>query len=230
MTNDNGALLHLANIRKVYQMGEVEVEAIKNVSLDIQAGEFIAIVGPSGSGKTTMLNIAGCLDLPTEGEYYLNGQDVMAMNDKQVSHLRGEGLGFVFQNYSLLNRASALVNVEMPYLYKHRCGNKERARELLEKVGLGDRVNHRPTEMSGGQQQRVAVARALMNNPFLLLADEPTGNLDSHAGQELMDLFDKLNREQGLTIIMVTHDAEVSARAKRIVHMLDGEIEHDLQN
>lgn len=230
MTSENGALLHLENIRKIYQMGEVEVEAIKNASLDIQAGEFVAIVGPSGSGKTTMLNIIGCLDLPTEGTYYLQGQDVMAMNDRRISQLRGEGLGFVFQNYSLLNRATALTNVEMPYLYKYRSGNKNRAKELLEKVGLGDRTNHRPTELSGGQQQRVAVARALMNDPFLLLADEPTGNLDSHSGQELMDLFDQLNHEQGLTIIMVTHDADISARAKRTVHMLDGEVEHDEHN
>ncbi len=230
MPSDNGALLHLESIRKVYQMGEVEVEAIKDVTLKIYPGEFVAIVGPSGSGKTTMLNITGCLDLPSHGEYYLQGKDMMAMNDKQISQLRGEGLGFVFQNYSLLNRATALTNVEMPYLYKHRSGNRERAKELLEAVGLGDRLNHCPTEMSGGQQQRVAVARALMNNPFLLLADEPTGNLDTHSGQELMDLFDKLNQEQGLTIIMVTHDVDVSERAKRIVHMRDGLIEHDQIN
>ncbi len=223
----NGPLLHLENISKIYHMGEVDVHALREVDLQVADGEFTAIMGSSGSGKTTMLNVLGCLDLPTTGTYRLNGRDVTTMSDRQISRLRGEGIGFVFQNYSLLSRFSALHNVEMPRYYRDRRGDHSRALELLTLVSLEDRAHHEPTELSGGQQQRVAVARALMNDPFLLLADEPTGNLDSQSGDTLMDLLDRLNREQGLTIIMVTHDAAIGERARRVVRMQDGRIVDD---
>lgn len=223
----NGPLLHLENISKIYHMGEVDVHALREVDLQVADGEFTAIMGSSGSGKTTMLNVLGCLDLPTTGTYRLNGRDVTTMSDRQISRLRGEGIGFVFQNYSLLSRFSALHNVEMPRYYRDRRGDHSRALELLTLVSLEDRAHHKPTELSGGQQQRVAVARALMNDPFLLLADEPTGNLDSQSGDTLMDLLDRLNREQGLTIIMVTHDAAIGERARRVVRMQDGRIVDD---
>jgi len=223
-------LVHLEGVSKVYRMGEVDVPALRHVDLTVQEGEFTALVGASGSGKTTLLNIIGCLDQPTTGRYWLRGTETTSMSDRQISRLRGEGIGFVFQNYSLLNRFSALHNVELPRYYRAGRGDRKRALELLDLVGLGDRVKHRPTEMSGGQQQRVAVARALMNDPFLLLADEPTGNLDSASGQALMDLLQSLNEERGLTIIMVSHDAEISARAKRVVHLHDGVIVDDTAN
>lgn len=224
---NGNSLVRLEEISKIYQMGEVEVPALRRVDLTVSEGEFVALVGSSGSGKTTLLNVIGCLDAPTAGKYYLRGVDTTTMGDRRISRLRGEGIGFVFQNYSLLNRFSALHNVELPRYYRTRRGDRKRAMELLTLVGLADRARHRPTELSGGQQQRVAVARALMNDPFLLLADEPTGNLDSTSGQALMDLLQSLNEERGLTIVMVTHDAEISARAKRVVHIHDGIIVND---
>ena len=217
-----GPLVELTNVSRVYEMGEVDVHALRTVDLKIWPGEYTAIVGPSGSGKTTLLNLIGCLDLPTEGIYRLRGEDVTGMGDRRVSRLRGAGIGFVFQGYSLLNRATALQNVEMPMYYLKGRGDRQRAMELLSLVGMADRAKHRPTELSGGQQQRVAVARALMNDPFLLLADEPTGNLDSHSGQGLIELLERLNAERGLTIIVVTHDPDISGRTRRVVHMQDG--------
>jgi len=226
----SSALIELSGVTRVYEMGEVDVHALRGVDLLVEKGEFTAIVGASGSGKTTLLNVLGCLDLPTAGTYRLNGRDVTTLNDRQISRLRGEGIGFVFQNYSLLSRFSALDNVEMPRYYRDRHGDAKRARELLELVGLADRAKHKPTELSGGQQQRVAVARALMNDPFLLLADEPTGNLDSKSGDALITLLESLSTEQGLTIVMVTHDSDVSARAHRVVRMADGAVVDDTRN
>ncbi len=223
------ALVQMEGVSKIYRMGKVKVPALQGVDLRIEPGEFTAIVGPSGSGKTTLLNLIGCLDLPTEGTYHLKGRDVRALSDGQLSRLRGEGIGFVFQDYSLLRRFSALRNVELPHYYANGRGNRQRASELLSQVGLADRVRHRPVELSGGEQQRVALARALVNAPFLLLADEPTGNLDTKSGDELMDLLEGLNKEQGLTVILVSHDPAISARARRVIHLLDGRIVADDQ-
>jgi putative ABC transport system ATP-binding protein len=220
-------LVDMENVSKVYHMGQVTVPAVRGAKLRIQQGELTAIVGPSGSGKTTLLNLIGCLDLPTEGTYRFQGRDVRTLSDGQLSRLRGEGIGFVFQDYSLLRRFSAMRNVELPHYYARGRGNRQRALELLAQVGLADRARHRPTELSGGEQQRVAVARALMNDPFLLLADEPTGNLDTKSGEELIALLERLNEEQGLTVIMVTHDPAISARARRIIGLLDGQIVAD---
>ena len=220
-------LVHMEGVCKTYHMGEVNVPALCEVDLRIETGEFTAIVGPSGSGKTTLLNLIGCLDLPSEGTYRLKGQDVRTLSDGQLSRLRGKGIGFVFQDYSLLRRFSALRNVELPHYYAHGRGNHQRALEMLSVVGLADRVRHKPTELSGGQQQRVALARGLMNDPFLLLADEPTGNLDTKSGEELMDLLEGLNRDRNLTLILVSHDPAISARARRVIHLLDGRVVGD---
>jgi putative ABC transport system ATP-binding protein len=220
-------LIDMQGVSKVYRMGQVKVPAVREVNLRLESGEVTAIVGPSGSGKTTLLNLIGCLDLPTEGTYRLRGRDVHTIGDAPLSRLRGKGIGFVFQDYSLLRRFSALRNVELPHYYATGRGNRPRAIELLGRVGLADRVHHKPTQLSGGEQQRVALARALMNEPFVLLADEPTGNLDTKSGDELMDLLLQLNAEEGLTVILVTHDPAISARARRVVHMLDGRIVED---
>ena len=220
-------LVEMQNVSKIYRMGKVDVPAVRGASLTIQEGEFTAVVGPSGSGKTTLLNLIGCLDVPSEGTYHLRGQDVRLLSDAQLSRLRGEGIGFVFQDYSLLRRYDAMRNVELPHYYARGRGNRQRALELLAQVGLAKRAHHRPTELSGGEQQRVALARALMNGPFLLLADEPTGNLDTKSGEELINLLEELNREQGLTLILVSHDPTISARARRIIHLLDGQIVGD---
>ncbi len=220
-------IVEMENVSKVYQMGRVEVPALRGVNLRIQRGEFTAIVGPSGSGKTTLLNLIGCLDLPSEGSYRLQGRDVSRLGDAQLSRLRGQGIGFIFQDYSLLRRFSALRNVELPCYYARARGDRKRAQALLAQVGLAERSRHRPIELSGGEQQRVAVARALMNDPFLILADEPTGNLDSASGQQLLDLFARLNEEQGLTMLIVTHDPAISSRARRIIRMRDGQIVAD---
>ena len=220
-------LIEMEHVSKIYEMGAIDVHAVKDVSLRIQPGEFTAIVGPSGSGKTTLLNLIGCLDMPTEGMYKLQGQDVTRMSDRRISRLRGQGIGFVFQNYSLLQAFNALRNVQMPRYYSDGRGDRKRARELLETVGLGKRAKHKPLELSGGEQQRVAVARALMNDPFMILGDEPTGNLDTTSGQELVDLLKRLNQEQGLTVLLVTHDPTISAQARRVIHMVDGEIVED---
>ena len=227
MSDTNTPVVELENVSKIYPMGRVTVTALRGINLRIRQGDFIAIVGPSGSGKTTMLNVLGCLDLPSEGLHYLQGHDVASLSDAQLSRLRSRGIGFVFQNYSLLPSFSAVRNIELPHYYATGRGNRKRAMALLEQVGLADRARHKPTELSGGEQQRVAVARALINDPFLILADEPTGNLDTHSGDALMSLFKELNEKQGLTIVIVTHNSAVSAEAHRLIRMRDGEIVSD---
>jgi len=218
-------IIALDRVSRVYQMGHVEVPALAGVSLQVHEGEFLAIVGPSGSGKSTMMNILGCLDRPTTGEYRLAGTPVGELDDDGLAHLRSRTIGFVFQSYNLLPRTSALDNVATPLLYQgvSRAKRAQRAREALERLGLGDRLDHEPTELSGGQQQRVAVARAIVTEPALILADEPTGNLDSHTGAEVLALFRELNAA-GRTIVLITHDTEVAAAAGRQVHLFDGRV------
>ena len=222
------AVIVTRNLRREYLMGTERVHALQGVDLTIRRNEFVAIMGPSGSGKSTMMNMIGCLDTPSEGEYWLNGHRVSELDDDALARIRNREIGFVFQTFNLLPRASALANVELPMVYagvpsKER---RERARKMLEQVGLGDRVNHRPNELSGGQRQRVAIARALVNNPSILLADEPTGNLDSVTSQEIMALLETL-WEQGQTIIVVTHEAEIAAHARRQVILRDGRVSRD---
>ena len=210
-------------IEKVYRMGEVEVNALCGVSVKIKQGEVVSIMGPSGSGKSTLMNIIGCLDRPSSGEYYLDGELVSNMSDDQLAVIRNRKVGFVFQNFNLLSRSSALLNVELPLRYAGVTdGRKQRAIKALEAVGLGDRVNHKPTELSGGQQQRVAVARAIINNPAIIMADEPTGNLDSKSGEEIMQLLLNMNKEFGTTLIIVTHDSKISDRTQRVIRLYDG--------
>jgi putative ABC transport system ATP-binding protein len=221
-------MLRLANITKRYRMGEVEIGALCGVSLDIRRGELIAVMGPSGSGKSTLMNIIGCLDRPTAGTYTLDERDIGSLTDDELAHVRNARIGFVFQSFNLLPRFSALKNVEMPLIYGGVPAQARRARALpvLEQVGLADRVDHRPTELSGGQQQRVAIARALVNDPPLLLADEPTGNLDSRSGAEILDILTGLNR-RGVTILIVTHDHDVAARCRRTITLRDGTVVGD---
>jgi putative ABC transport system ATP-binding protein len=221
------ALIELRNLSKTYDLGEVKVTALNGVSLDIHEGEFVALIGPSGSGKSTLMNTLGCLDRPSAGSYLLAGKEVAGMNREQLAHVRNRRIGFVFQNFNLLSRTTALENVEVPLLYNTDClrrDRKKRASELLKRVGLGDRLDHKPNQLSGGQQQRVAIARALVNRPPILLCDEPTGNLDTRTSREIMELFDKLNREEGLTVILVTHDLDVARRARRALVLIDGEV------
>jgi putative ABC transport system ATP-binding protein len=216
------------NLRKIYQMGDVEVQALRGLSCKIDRGEVVAIVGPSGSGKSTLMNILGCLDHPTSGDYYLDGEHVSDLRDDQLANIRNRKVGFVFQSFNLLSRATALSNVELPLRYSgNRNGRKDRAREALTAVGLGDRMTHRPTELSGGQQQRVAIARAIVNNPAIIMADEPTGNLDSKVGQEIIDLLLNLNKERGTTLVIVTHDPNVATIAQRIIHIKDGIVDSE---
>jgi putative ABC transport system ATP-binding protein len=214
------------NLTKTYKMGAFEVHALAGVSFSIRRGEVVSIMGPSGSGKSTLMNILGCLDRPSTGEYYLDNERVAKMNDDQLAGIRNRKVGFVFQNFNLLPRATALSNVELPMRYSSESkGRIEKARKALESVGLADRIRHKPTELSGGQQQRVAIARALVNDPAIILADEPTGNLDSRSGREIMDLLLNLNRDRGTTLIIVTHDPVVAARTQRVIRLQDGLLE-----
>lgn len=222
-------MIELDTVTKTYHMGEVKVGALQGVSLRIERGEMAAIMGPSGSGKSTMMNIIGCLDVPTSGQYILDGKDVARLGDDQLAEIRGRQIGFVFQTYNLLPRLTALANVELPLVYGKGRDRKRRSLEALERVGLSDRASHRPTELSGGQQQRVGIARALVKEPSILLADEPTGNLDSHSSEEILSLLEKLNRDDGLTVIIVTHESEIAARTRRVISMLDGKMVSDNQ-
>lgn len=221
-------MIQLEEIDKAYQMGSMTVPVLKDINLVINEGEYVAIMGPSGSGKSTLMNLIGCLDRPTAGHYYLNDEDVSKADDRKLADVRNRYIGFVFQQFQLLPRMTAQKNVELPLVYAGVSQNErtERAIEALKKVGLGDRKDHRPTELSGGQQQRVAIARALINNPSLILADEPTGALDTSSGQRIMALFDQLHQE-GRTVVLITHDPEVAARAQRQILLRDGEIVED---
>jgi len=215
-------MIEVEQVTKVYQMGETEVRALNGVSFRIDTGEWVAITGPSGSGKSTLMAILGCLDSPTSGSYRLDGLDVAQMRDDQLAKVRNQKIGFVFQQFNLLARASALENVELPLLYSSQNHRRDRATAALEAVGLKDRLGHRPNELSGGQQQRVAIARALVSEPSILLADEPTGNLDSKTGKEIMELFSDLHRTRGITVIFVTHDPSIAANAQRVIRISDG--------
>ncbi len=217
-------MIEIENITKVYQMGDTEVRALDGVSLKIEDGEWVAITGPSGSGKSTLMAILGCLDTPTSGVYRLAGTDVAKMRDDQLAAVRNKQIGFVFQQFNLLSRTSALENVELPLLYSGMNHRYQKATAALEAVGLADRMRHHPNELSGGQQQRVAIARALVTEPSILLADEPTGNLDSKTSKEIMELFGELHAKRGITVIFVTHDPNIAANAQRVIHIRDGQV------
>ena len=225
------ALIEIKDMYKIYEMGSEKVHALDGVNLQINHGEYVAIVGPSGSGKSTLMNMIGCLDVPTLGEYLLDGKDISEFSDKELTMIRRKKIGFVFQQFNLLKKSTALENVELPAMY-NGCDNVERKKlavKALESVGLGDRVKHRPTELSGGQQQRVAIARALVNNPPVILADEPTGNLDSKSGEDIMKMIEQLH-DDGNTIILITHDKDVAEHAPRVIHIFDGKITSDIHH
>jgi putative ABC transport system ATP-binding protein len=220
----NDYVVDAKNLTKTFTMGDVAIHALRGLSVQIARGEVISIMGPSGSGKTTLMNVLGCLDRPTSGKYCLDGESVANLKDEQLAEIRNRKVGFVFQSFNLLPRSTALSNVELPLRYSPPNGRKRRqlAKEALEEVGLGDRITHRPNELSGGQQQRVAIARALVNKPSIVMADEPTGNLDSKSGDEIMELLLRLNKERGTTLIIVTHDPEVAEQTQRVIHIRDG--------
>jgi len=224
-----GALITCSDVWKVYRLGDVEVQALRGVSLDIDRGEYVAIMGASGSGKSTLMNILGCLDTPTKGTYLLDGQDVGRLGSDALAEIRNRRIGFVFQSFNLIPRTSALENVQLPLFYRGLPLREQRAlsAEALARVGLGDRVTHYPAQLSGGQQQRVAIARALVSSPSILLADEPTGNLDTESSREIMEVLDVLNRRDGITVILVTHETDIAAYAARVVQMKDGQIVAD---
>ena len=219
-------MIELENITKIYSMGKVEVPALRGITLNIEKGEMLAIIGASGSGKSTLMNIIGCLDKPTLGSYLFEGADVSRLNDNKLAEIRSKKIGFVFQEYNLLSRASAVANVELPLVYGDGRNRRKRALEALERVGLAERANHRPTELSGGEQQRVAIARALVNNPAVILADEPTGNLDSASTAEIVSIFRELNRD-GITVVIVTHEMDIAEQTQRIIRLYDGKIISD---
>lgn len=221
-------VIQIEQLKKTYHLGKVNVEALRGVSFEINSGEFVSIMGPSGSGKSTLMHIIGCLDYPTGGKYFLSGQDVSKLNDNQLALFRNQKIGFVFQEFNLLPKATILRNVELPLTYNNTNSRnkKQLAVQALEEVGLSDRLKHRPNEVSGGEKQRVAIARALVNRPSIILADEPTGNLDSKTGQDIMKMIDKLH-DEGNTIILVTHEAEIARYAKRVIHLKDGIIDRD---
>jgi len=225
------SLIETRDLWKTYVMGSEQIHALRGVSVELERGEYVAIMGPSGSGKSTLMNLIGCLDTPSKGSYLLNGKQVSEMNDDDLARIRNQEIGFVFQTFNLLPRATALHNVELPLIYAGMSARarQEQARKALERVELTDRMTHRPNELSGGQRQRVAIARALVNDPSILLADEPTGNLDSKTGREIMALFDRL-QGSGNTIILVTHEADIAAHAHRVIHIRDGQIEDDIRN
>ncbi len=220
-------MIKIVDVQKIYKMGSVEVHALRGVSFEIAAGSMVSIMGPSGSGKSTLMNIIGCLDQPTSGTYELDGVDIGKLNDNQLAEIRNKKVGFVFQSFNLLRRTAALANVELPLVYAGASQRRQRALEALARVGLAPRAHHKPNELSGGEQQRVAIARALVTNPNIILADEPTGNLDSKSGAEIMAIFQQLNREQGMTIVLVTHEREIAEYTQRIIHVRDGMIEHN---
>ena len=227
------AVIAVSDLTKVYQMGDVEVRALRGVSLSITAGDFVTVIGPSGSGKSTFMHILGCLDRPTSGQYILDNQDVSTLSRDELAEVRNQRIGFVFQGFNLLARTSALDNVELPLLYRSGIRANERhqrARQMLETVGLGDRMDHHPNQLSGGQQQRVAIARSLVNQPSIVLADEPTGNLDSRTSIEIMDIFQRLNRESGITVILITHEHEIAEYGNRIIRFRDGKVVSDRLN
>ena len=225
------SIVTIENLCKAYQLGSLEVYALRGLDLSIEQGEYVAIMGPSGSGKSTLLNVLGCLDRPTSGTYQIGGEDVSKLDDDELSKIRGSRIGFVFQSYNLIAQLNVVENIEVPMFYKgfSEHDSAERARELATMVGLGDRTKHRPSELSGGQQQRVAIARALANKPLIILADEPTGNLDSESGAEILNILGDLHK-RGTTLIIVTHDDHVAARTERAVHLLDGRIERQEYN
>ncbi len=220
-------VIEIRDVTKVYRMGDVEVHALSGASLRVQPGEMVSIMGPSGSGKSTLMNIIGCLDQATSGQYLLDGIDVNSLSDDQLAAVRSRKIGFVFQSFNLLPRTTALQNVELPLVYAGGKNRRQRAEAALQRVGLGDRLDHRPNELSGGQQQRVAIARALINDPAIILADEPTGNLDSKSGAEIMAIFQELNERQGITVVFVTHEPEIAEHTRRIVRLMDGQIVED---